>query len=93
VLGAAASSLTGTLASAPSTASLLAADDFFGEVFLAGMSIAAAAIGATLFIGIIVRSNYDNIEKSFFERQVCGHNTQHSTARRHACVRHLTRYC
>ena len=48
---------------------LLAADDVFGEVFMAGMSIAFAAIGATVFVGILVRGNYDAIEQSFFEMQ------------------------
>ena len=43
--------------------------DTFGEVFLAGISIAFAAVGATVFLGIIVRGRYDDIEKSFFEAQ------------------------
>ena len=51
-------------------AGLLVADgDVFGEVFMAGMSIAFAAVGATVFVGIIVRGRYDDIEKSFFEAQ------------------------
>lgn len=50
------------------TASLLA-DDVFGEVFMAGMSIAFAAVGVTIFVGILVRGKYDDIEKSFFEAQ------------------------
>ena len=41
----------------------------FGEVFLAGISIAFAAVGATVFVGILVNGNYDNIEQSFFESQ------------------------
>ena len=32
-------------------------------------SIAFAAIGATVFVGILVNGNYDNIEQSFFESQ------------------------
>lgn len=48
---------------------LVAADDFFGEVFMAGMSIAFAAVGATLFVGLVVRGNYDKIEKGFFDSQ------------------------
>lgn len=51
------------------TAALLAAEDVFGEVFMAGMSIAFAAIGATVFVGILVRGKYDDIEQSFFDAQ------------------------
>jgi len=49
---------------------LLVADgDVFGEVFAAGMSIAFAAIAATVFVGIVVNGRYDEIEQSFFEAQ------------------------
>ena len=48
---------------------LVAAEDVFGEVFLAGMSIAAASVVATIFVGVVVRGNYDAIEESFFEAQ------------------------
>ena len=48
---------------------LLAGEDTFGEVFLAGMSIAFAAIGTTVFVGILVNGKYDDIEKSFFDAQ------------------------
>ena len=47
----------------------LLAEDFFGKVFLAGMSIAAAAVGATVFVGFIVRNRYDDIESSYFQAQ------------------------
>ena len=36
---------------------------------MAGMSIAFAAIGATIFVGILVRGKYDDIEQSFFDAQ------------------------
>jgi hypothetical protein len=48
---------------------LLAADDVFGEVFMAGMSIAFAAIGATVLVGVLVRGRYDDVEQSFFDAQ------------------------
>ena len=48
---------------------LVAADDFFGEVFLAGISIAFAAIGSTIFVGILVRGKYDDVEQSLFDAQ------------------------
>jgi nitrogen fixation-related uncharacterized protein len=51
------------------TAALLADGDVFGEVFMAGMSIAFAAIGATVFVGIVVRGKYDDLEQSFFDAQ------------------------
>ena len=51
------------------TAALLADGDVFGEVFMAGMSIAFAAIGATVFVGIVVRGKYDDLEESFFAAQ------------------------
>ena len=41
----------------------------FSEVFLAGMSIALASVVATVFVGILVRGNYDDLEASFFEAQ------------------------
>lgn len=53
----------------PATAALLAEGDVFGEVFMAGMSIAFAAIGATVFVGILVRGKYDDLEQSFFDAQ------------------------
>ena len=57
-----------TLSQLP-TAALLADGDVFGEVFMAGMSIAFAAIGATVFVGIVVRGKYDDLEQSFFDAQ------------------------
>ena len=51
-----------------STTTLLAADDVFGEVFLAGMSIALASVAVTIFVGFVIRGNYDDIEQSFFDR-------------------------
>ena len=48
---------------------LLAGEDVFGEVFMAGMSIAFAALGTTVFVGILVNAKYDDIEKSFFDAQ------------------------
>jgi hypothetical protein len=48
---------------------LLAADDVFGEVFMAGMSIAFASLGATVFVGFLVNGKYDDIEQSFFDAQ------------------------
>jgi len=51
------------------TAALLAADDVFGEVFMAGMSIAFAAVGATVLVGVVIRGKYDEIEQSMFEAQ------------------------
>ena len=53
----------------PTPSLLLAEGDFFGEVFLAGMSIALAAVAATVFVGFVVRGRYDAIEESFFESQ------------------------
>jgi len=47
----------------------LVAEDIFGKTFLAGMSIALASVVATVFVGIVVRGNYDDIEASFFEAQ------------------------
>ena len=41
----------------------------FSEVFLAGCSIALASVVATVFVGILVRGNYDDLEASFFEAQ------------------------
>ena len=60
---------TGSIIGSSSSTLLLAADPDFGEVFMAGMSIAFAAIGATVFVGILVRGRYDDVEKSFFEAQ------------------------
>ena len=57
------------LAAALPSTSLLAAEDVFGEVFMAGMSIAFAAVGTTVFVGIIIRSRFDAIEDSFFDAQ------------------------
>ena len=48
---------------------LLAAEDTFGEVFKAGMSIAFAAVGTTVMVGVLVRGRYDDIEQSFFDAQ------------------------
>jgi len=56
-------------ASLVDAASVLVADDVFGEVFMAGMSIAFASVGATVFVGILVNGKYDDIEQSFFEAQ------------------------
>ena len=57
-------------ASLPIDASLLlAVDDVIGEVFMAGMAIAFATVGTTIFVGILVRAKYDDIEASFFEAQ------------------------
>ena len=47
----------------------LLADDGFGKTFLAGMSIALSSVVTTVFVGLLVRGNYDDIEKSFFEMQ------------------------
>jgi len=47
----------------------LLADDPFFKTFVAGMSIAFAAILSTVFLGLIVRSRYSDIETSFFEAQ------------------------
>ena len=58
-----------TILSQLPTAALLADGDVFGEVFMAGMSIAFAAIGATVFVGIVVRGKYDDLEQSFFDAQ------------------------
>ena len=67
---AAAAAATGAAnAVASSSSLLLAADPDFGEVFLAGMSIAFAAIGTTVFVGILVNGKYDAVEKSFFDAQ------------------------
>lgn len=52
----------------PPTTQMLAAD-VFGKTFLAGMAIAAAAITSTVFIGIVVRGKYDEVEESFFDAQ------------------------
>lgn len=52
----------------PVTTTLLAAEDVFGEVFMAGMSIALASVAVTIFVGFVIRGNYDNIEQSFFDR-------------------------
>ena len=41
----------------------------FGEVFRAGMTIAVASVGATVFVGFLVRSKYDDLEQSFFDAQ------------------------
>ena len=48
---------------------LIADDDIFGEVFLAGMAIALATVGTTIFAGILVRGRYDDIEQSIFDRE------------------------
>jgi len=57
-------------APAAAAASLLLADnDVFGEVFMAGMSIAFAAVGATVLAGVIIRGKYDDIEQSMFDAQ------------------------
>jgi hypothetical protein len=48
---------------------LLAGDDVFGQVFIAGMSIAAAGIGTTVFAGLLVSGRYDETEESFFDTQ------------------------
>ena len=37
---------------------MLAEETGFGEVFMAGMSIAFAAVGATVFVGILVNGPY-----------------------------------
>ena len=52
----------------PPTTQMLAAD-VFGKTFLAGMAIAAAAVTSTVFIGIVVRGKYDEVEASFFDAQ------------------------
>jgi len=49
-------------------ASSSAAPDF-GEVFMAGMTIAFAGVGATIFVGFLVRGKYDEVEQSFFDAQ------------------------
>ena len=56
--------VTSAATALPPTSLLLAADDVFGEVFMAGMSIAFAAVGATVLAGVIIRGKYDEIEKS-----------------------------
>ena len=48
---------------------LLLAEDQFGQVFLAGMSIALASIGSTVLVGFLVRNKFDEIESSYFEKQ------------------------
>ena len=35
---------------------------------MAGMSIALASVAVTIFVGFVIRGNYDNIEQSFFDR-------------------------
>jgi len=50
------------------TSTLLAAD-MFGKTFLAGISIAAASLVTTIFIGFVVRGKYDELEQSFFAEQ------------------------
>lgn len=47
----------------------LVAEDMFGSVFMAGMSIAAAGVGTTVFAAFIVNGRYDEIEASMFEAQ------------------------
>lgn len=47
----------------------LLAENMFGSVFLAGMSIAVAGIGTTIFAAFIVNGRYDEIERSMFEEQ------------------------
>ena len=47
----------------------LLAEDVFGEVFLAGMSIALAGVGTTVLAAFIVNGRYDEIEASIFEAQ------------------------
>ena len=59
----------------PATSSLLdqipalVAEELFGSVFAAGMSIAAAGVGTTMFAAFIVNGRYDEIERSMFEQQ------------------------
>lgn len=48
---------------------LLLAEDIFGSVFAAGMSIALAGVGTTIFAAFIVNGRYDEIERSMFEAQ------------------------
>ena len=48
---------------------VIADGPLFSEVFLAGASIALASVVATVFVGILVRGNYDDLEASFFEAQ------------------------
>ena len=52
---AAMAAVTSAATALPPTSLLLAADDVFGEVFMAGMSIAFAAVGATVLAGVIIR--------------------------------------
>ena len=66
---AAMAAVTSAATALPPTSLLLAADDVFGEVFMAGMSIAFAAVGATVLAGVIIRGKYDEIEKSMFDAQ------------------------
>jgi len=47
----------------------LVAEDIFGSVFMAGMSIAAAGVGTTVFAAFIVNGRYDEIERSMFDAQ------------------------
>ena len=47
----------------------LVAEDVFGSVFMAGMSIAAAGVGTTVFAAFIVNGRYDEIEASMFAAQ------------------------
>ena len=48
---------------------VLVAEEIFGQVFLAGMSIALAGFGSTVLVGMLANANFDNVEKSFFEAQ------------------------
>ncbi|KAL1498516.1 hypothetical protein AB1Y20_013839 [Prymnesium parvum] len=47
----------------------LLAEDIFGSVFAAGMSIALAGVGTTMVAAFIVNGRYDEIERSMFESQ------------------------
>ena len=57
------------VAQLPTTAIAAGGNPLFSEVFLAGASIALASVVATVFVGILVRGNYDDLEASFFEAQ------------------------
>merc|ERR1719263_2418808 len=57
------------VAQLPTTAIADGGNPLFSEVFLAGASIALASVVATVFVGILVRGNYDDLEASFFEAQ------------------------
>ena len=57
------------VAQLPTTVIADGGNPLFSEVFLAGASIALASVVATVFVGILVRGNYDDLEASFFEAQ------------------------